>query len=68
MPKIRSLLKNAEKCSIYIFRKAQKKNPKPEGKKPDPAQNPEGSGPDRPKPENFRPVTSLQVPICMRGR
>ena len=51
-----------EKCRIvyylYIL-KSPKQNPKPEGKKPDPARNPEGSGPARPKPENFRPVTSL---------
>ena len=59
MPKIRSLLKNAEKCSIYIFTKARKKTRNLKVKNPTRPQNPEGSGPDRPKPENFRPVTSL---------
>ena len=34
MPKIRSLLKNAEKCSIYIFRKARKKTRNPKVKNP----------------------------------
>ena len=39
--------------------KSPKKSPKPEVKKPGPARYPERSGPARPKPGYFRPVTSL---------
>ena len=43
---------------FYIFVRAR---PKPHIRKPGPARGPKKLGPARPKPGNFRPVTSLDI-------
>ena len=44
---------------FYIFGKSPRARPKPNIRKPGPARGPKKLGPARPKPGNFRPVTSL---------
>ena len=44
---------------FYIFGKSPRARPKPDIRKPGPARGPKKLGPARPKPGNFRPVTSL---------